>query len=169
MHLRIKMPVCKIRSEVNWWCTNVIFLHCLILSMLGFKHKWIIKKLTVPYIRVDPILITYMYMICIGTWNFRSRNQGKLDVVKQKMARMNIDILFFTSWATRGALLGINELKWMGKDEFTAEDHYLYYYGQEPLRRNGVALIVNKESKMHYLGTKSKMTEWSWFISKANH
>ena len=108
-------------------------------------------------------------MICIGTWNFRSRNQGKLDVVKQKMARMNIDILFFTSWATRGALLGINELKWMGKDEFTAEDHYLYYYGQEPLRRNGVALIVNKESKMHYLGTKSKMTEWSWFISKANH
>ena len=93
-------------------------------------------------------------MICIGTWNFRSRNQGKLDVVKQKMARMNIDILFFTSWATRGALLGINELKWMGKDEFTAEDHYLYYYVQEPLRRNGVALIVNKESKMHYLGTK---------------
>ena len=47
----------------------------------------------------------------------------------------------------------------MGKDEFTAEDHYLYYYGQEPLRRNGVALTVNKESKMHYLGTKSKMTE----------
>ena len=69
-------------------------------------------------------------------------NQGKLDEVKQEMTRLNIDIL------------GINELKWMGKDEFTAEDHYLYYYVQEPLRRNGVALIVNKESKMHYLGTK---------------
>ena len=59
-------------------------------------------------------------------------NQGKLEVVKQEMARVNIDIL------------GISELKWMGMDEFNSEDHYIYYYGQESLRRNGVAIMVNK-------------------------
>ena len=61
---------------------------------------------------------------CIGTWNIRSMNQGKLEVVKQEMARMNIDIL------------GISELKWTGKGEFNSEDHYIYYCGQEFLRRN---------------------------------
>ena len=69
---------------------------------------------------------------CIGTWNVRSMNQGKLDVVKQVMARVNIDIL------------GISELKWTAMDEFHSDDHYLYYCRQEPLRRNGVAIIVNK-------------------------
>ena len=59
-------------------------------------------------------------------------NQGKLDVVMQEMARVNINIL------------EISKLKWMGMDEFNSEDHYIYYYGQESLRRNGVALIVNK-------------------------
>ena len=59
-------------------------------------------------------------------------NQGKLEVVKQKMARVNIDIL------------GINELRWNRMDEFNADDHYIYYCGQESLRRNGVAIIVNK-------------------------
>ena len=59
-------------------------------------------------------------------------NQGKLDVVKQKLARVNIDIL------------GISELKWTGMGEFNSDDHYIYYYGQESLRRNGVAPIVNK-------------------------
>ena len=59
-------------------------------------------------------------------------NQGKLEVVKQKMARVNIDIL------------GISELKWTGMGEFNTHDHYIYYYGQEPLRRNGEAIIVNK-------------------------
>ena len=59
-------------------------------------------------------------------------NQGKLDVVKQEMARVNINIL------------GISELKWMGMDEFNSDDHYTYYSGQESLRRNGVAHIVNK-------------------------
>ena len=59
-------------------------------------------------------------------------NQGKLEVVKPEMARMNIDIL------------GISELKWTGMGEFNSDDHYIYYSGQEYLRRNGVALIVNK-------------------------
>ena len=69
---------------------------------------------------------------CIGTWNVRSMNQGKLDVVKQEMARVNIDIL------------GISELKWTRSGKFNSDDHYIYYCGQESLRRNGVALIVNK-------------------------
>ena len=59
-------------------------------------------------------------------------NKGKLDVVKQKLARVNIDIL------------GISELKWTGMGEFNSDDHYIYYYGQESLRRNGVAPIDNK-------------------------
>ena len=68
----------------------------------------------------------------MGTWNVRSINQGKLDVVKQEMARVNIDIL------------GISELKCIGMGEFNSDDHYIYYCGQESLRRNGVAIIVNK-------------------------
>ena len=59
-------------------------------------------------------------------------NQGKLEVVKQEVERVNIDIL------------GISELKWTGKGEFDSDDHYIYYCGQESLRRNGVAIIVNK-------------------------
>ena len=74
-------------------------------------------------------------------------NQGKLEVVKQEMARMNIDIL------------GISELKWTGKGEFKSNDHYIYYCGQESLRRNAVAIMVNKESEMQYLGAISKTTE----------
>ena len=69
---------------------------------------------------------------CIGTWNVRSTNQGKLEVVKQEMARVNVDIL------------GISELKWTGKGEFNSDDHYIYYCGQESLRRNGVAIMINK-------------------------
>ena len=69
---------------------------------------------------------------CIGTWNVRSMNQGKLEVVKQEMAKVNVDIL------------GISELKWTGMGEFNADDHYIYYCGQESLRRNGVAIIINK-------------------------
>ena len=59
-------------------------------------------------------------------------NQGKLEVVKEEMARVNVDIL------------GISELKWTGMDEFNSDDHYIYHHGQESLRRNGVAIIVNK-------------------------
>ena len=62
-------------------------------------------------------------------------NQGKLEVVKQEMARVNINIL------------GIGELKWTGMGEFISDDHYIYYFGQESLRRNGVAIIVNKSPK----------------------
>ena len=72
---------------------------------------------------------------CIGTWNVRSMNQGKLEVVKQEMARVTVDIL------------GISELKWTGMGEFNSDDHCIYYkisLGQESLRRNGVALRVNK-------------------------
>ena len=72
---------------------------------------------------------------CIGTWNSRSMNQGKLEVVKQEMARVNIYIL------------GISELKWTGMGEFNSDDHYIYYCGQESLRRNRVALTVNKSLK----------------------
>ena len=68
----------------------------------------------------------------IGTWNVRSMNQGKLEVAKQEMARVNVDIL------------GISKIKWTGMGEFNSDDHYIYYFGQESLRRNGVAIIVNK-------------------------
>ena len=67
-------------------------------------------------------------------------------------------------------ILGISKLKWTGMGEFNSYDNYIYYCGQESLRTNGVALIVNKkESEVQYLGTISKKTEWSLFISKANH
>ena len=69
---------------------------------------------------------------CIGTWNVRSKNQGKLVMVKQEMARVNVDIL------------GISELKWTEMGEYNSDDHYIYYCGQESLRRNGVLIIVNK-------------------------
>ena len=74
-------------------------------------------------------------------------NQGKLEVVKQEMARVSVDIL------------GISELKYTGMGEFNSDDHYIYYCGQESLRRNGVALIVNKRSEMQYLDAVSKTTE----------
>ena len=69
---------------------------------------------------------------CIGTWNERSKNQSKLQVVKQEMARVNIDIL------------GISKLKWTGMSEFNSDDHYIYNCGQESLRRNAVAITVNR-------------------------
>ena len=69
---------------------------------------------------------------CIGTWNVRSMNQGKLKVVKQEIARLNIDIL------------GISKLKWTEMGEFNSQNHYIYYCRQEFLRRKGVAIIVNK-------------------------
>ena len=69
---------------------------------------------------------------CIGTWNVSSMNQCKLEMVKQEMARMRVDIL------------GISELKWTAMSEFNSDDHYIYYCGQESLRRNGVAIMVNK-------------------------
>ena len=76
----------------------------------------------------------YEEQYCIGTWNVRSMNQGKLEVVKQEMARVKIDIL------------EISELKWTGMGEFNSDNHYIYYCGKESLRRNGVAIIVKKKS-----------------------
>jgi len=72
---------------------------------------------------------------CIGTWNVRCMNQGKLEVVKREMARVKFDIL------------GISELKWTGIGEFNSDDHYIQYCGQESLRGNGVAIIVYKSLK----------------------
>ena len=76
-----------------------------------------------------------------------SMNQGKLEVVKQEMARVNVDII------------GISEPRWTGMGEFNSDDHYIYYCGQESLKRNGLAIIVNKEYEMQYLDAISKMTE----------
>ena len=81
---------------------------------------------------------------CIGTWNVRTMNQGKLEVVKQEMARVNVDIL------------RISELRWTGMGEFNSDDHYIYYCGQESLRRNGVAIIVNKGFQNAVLGCNFK-------------
>ena len=71
-------------------------------------------------------------------------NQGKLEVVKQEMAKVNVDIL------------GISELKWTRMAEFNSDDHYIYCCGQESLRRNEVAIMVTKESEMQYLDAVSK-------------
>ena len=78
------------------------------------------------------------------TWNVRSMNQGKLEAVKQEMARVNVNIL------------GISKLKWTGMGEFNSDEHYIYYCGQESLRRNGVAIIVNQRVQNAVLGCNLK-------------
>ena len=83
-------------------------------------------------------------------------NQGKLEVVKQKMARVNINVL------------GIRELKWTGMGEFNSDDHYIYYCGQESLRRNAVAIIVNKRVQHAVPGCNLKNSRMI-SISKTNH
>ena len=81
---------------------------------------------------------------CIATWNVRSMNRGKLEVVKQEIARVKVDIL------------GISELKWTGMGEFNSDEHYIHYCGQESLGRNGVAIIVNKRVQNAVLGCTLK-------------
>ena len=81
---------------------------------------------------------------CIGTWNVRYMNQGKLAVIRQEMARVIVNIL------------GISELKWTGMGEFNSDDHYIYDCGQESLRRNGVAIMVNKRVRNAVLGCNLK-------------
>ena len=81
---------------------------------------------------------------CIGTWDVKSMNQGTLEAVKLEMARVNVDIL------------GISELKWTGMSEFNSDDHYIYYCGQESVRRNGVAIMVNKRVRNAVLGYSLK-------------
>ena len=81
---------------------------------------------------------------CTGTGNIRSMNQDKLDMVKQEMARVSINIL------------RISKLKWTGMDEFNSDNHYIYHCGQESLRRNGVTLMVNKRVQNAVLGCNLK-------------
>ena len=94
---------------------------------------------------------------CIGTWNIRFINQGKLEMVKQEIARVNIDIL------------GISKLRWTGMGDFNWDDHYIYYYGQESLIRNRVAIIVNKRVQNAVLGCNLKNDRRISVHSKANH
>ena len=82
----------------------------------------------------------YKQQYCRGSWNVRSTNQGKLEAIKQEMAIVNVEIL------------GISELKWTGMAEFSSDEHYIYYCGQESLRRNGVAIIVYKRVQNAILG-----------------
>ena len=86
----------------------------------------------------------YKEQYCIGTWNVRSTNQGKLEVVKQEMARVSVNIL------------GISKLKWTRIGEFNSDNHYIYYCGQESLRRNGVAIMGNKRVRNAVLGCNLK-------------
>ena len=94
---------------------------------------------------------------CIGTWNVRSMNQSKWEVVKQEMARVNIYIL------------GISELKWNGMGEFNSDDHYIYYCGQESLRRNGITIIVNRRIGNAVLGCNLKNDRMISVRFKAYH
>ena len=84
-------------------------------------------------------------------------NQGKLEVVKQEMARMNNDIF------------RISKLKWMGLGEFNLDDHYIYYHGQESLRRNAVALIANKRVQNEVLECNLKSNRMMWVHFQGNH
>ena len=77
-------------------------------------------------------MLTCKEQYCIGTWNISSLNQGKLEAVTQEMARVNVDIL------------GNSKVKWTGMGELNSNDHYVYYCGQETLRKNGRAIMVNK-------------------------
>ena len=101
-------------------------------------------------------VICYKEQYCIGTWNVRPMNQGKLEVVKKEMARVNADIL------------GIRELKWTGMGEFNSYDHYISYCGQESLRRNGVAIMVNKRVRNAVLDCNLK-NDRMISVSEANH
>ena len=86
----------------------------------------------------------YKKQYCIGNWNVRSMNQGKLEVVKQEMERVNVDIL------------DNSKLKWTGMGDFNSDDHYIYYCGKETVRRNGVAIMVNKRVRYAVLGCNLK-------------
>ena len=94
--------------------------------------------------------------ICIGTWNIRCMNQGKLEVVKQEMARVNVDIL------------GISDLKWTGMAEFNSDDHYIYYCGQNPLEEME-SHHSQKRVQNAVLGCNLKNDRMIPFVSKANY
>ena len=94
---------------------------------------------------------------CTRSWNLKSMNQGKLEVVKQGMAIVKVNIL------------GISELKWTEMGEFNSDDHYIYYCGQESLRRNAVALIVNIRVQNAVLGCSRKNNRMISVRFQANH
>ena len=94
---------------------------------------------------------------CIGTWNVSAMNQGKLEVVKQEMARVNIKIL------------ELNELQWTGTGELNSDDHYIYYCEQKPLRRSGVAIIVYKRVQYAVLGCNLKNDRMISVRFQGNH
>ena len=109
------------------------------------RKRWSQSKCPVVDVTGDGSSVQcYKEQYCIGTWNVRSMNQGRLHVIKQKMARVNINIL------------GTSEIKWTRMGEFNSYDHYTYYCGQESLRRNGLALIVNKRAQNSILGCSLK-------------
>ena len=111
---------------------------CSVVDVSGGKSKvWCCKE---PY--------------CIGNWNVRSMNQGKLEVVKQETARVNINTF------------GVSELKWMRMVKFNSDDHCIYYCGQEYLRRNGVAFIVNQRTQNAVLGCNLKNDRMILVVSK---
>ena len=128
-------------------------MHC---SMPGFPIlHYLLEFAQTHVLRVgNPIIIKEQYFI--GTWNVRSMNQGKLKVVIE-MARINIDIL------------GNSELKCTGMGEFNSDDHYIYYCGQESLRGNGVAILVNKRVQNAVFGCNLKNNIMICVRLKANH
>ena len=137
--------------------SNCCFLTCIHISQEAGQVVWY------PHLFQNfPQLIVIHTVKGFGIVNrakidVRSMNQGKLEVVKQEMAKVNVNIL------------GISKLKWTGMGAFNSYDHYIYYCGQESLRRNGVAIIVNKRVWNAVFGSNLKKDTRSLFISKANH
>ena len=126
----ISWSLLKLMSIESVITFNHLILYCplLLLSSVFPSIRVFSKELALDRSKVCCCKEQY----CIGTWNVRSMNQGKLEVVKQEMARVNVNIL------------GICELKWTGMGEFNSDDHYIYYCRKESLKRNGVAIMVNK-------------------------
>ena len=144
--------------KTSIYCWNLLWKICSEEPLLSFPKNYQSLIRSKPVVRMTgdgSKLQCCKEQYCIEIWNVRSMNQGKLKVVKQEMARVNIDIL------------GISELKWTEMGEFNSDDHYIHYCGQESLRRNGVAITVSKRVWNAVLNAISKMTEWSLFVSKA--
>ena len=125
-----------------FFCMVSLLWNTSVLSLTSITRILESKEANFPlmFIKVRSKVRCYNEQYWIRTWNVRSMNQGKLEVIKQEMARVNVNIL------------GISELKWTGMGEFNSDDHYIYYCGQESLRRNGVVIMVNKRIRNAVLG-----------------
>ena len=146
---------CKSRCPICHWRRTEAIINT---SRKNEKAEPLWKGHTVMDVSgVESKVWCYKEQYCIGTWNVTSMNQGKPSVVKLEMIRVNIGI-----WR-------ITELKWTGMGEFNSDDHYIYYCGQESLRRNVIALIVNKRIQNAVPGCILETTECSQFIYKGNH